>query len=187
MARLSSGQDAGLSRQNQGFDSPTSYQLRKEDLMKVWVLEKYNYEDSYIHGIYTEEGKQQMLDFFYECMKKEDEKILQKCNEKIQQLREERKVFHADCEELLQQEHSAKEAGNRSEMLAIRKKRRAALRVEETYTHKIRVIEYEKNEILRDSKKDRIEHYLNQNNLNFYEYEIDSNFNLAPEYLWLND
>ena len=44
----------------------------------------------------------------------------------------------------------------------------------------------EKNDILNGSKEGRINHYLNQNNLNFYEYELDSNFNLTPEYLWLD-
>ena len=71
-------------------------------------------------------------------------------------------------------------------MLSIRKKRRATLRTEEEYTHKIRIIEYEKNDILKGSKEDRINHYLNQNNLNFYEYELDSNFVITPEYLWLD-
>lgn len=187
MARLSSGQDAGLSRQNQEFDSPTSYQLRKEDFMKVWVFKKCDYEDSCILGVYTEEGKQRMLDFFYECAQKEDEKTLQKCDEKIRQLREERKIIHNNGEELLQEERLSKECGNRPEMLAIRKKRRAMIRDEQEYTHKIRIIEFEKNLILNGSKQSRLEHYLNTNNLYFYEYELDSNFNFSPEYLWLDD
>ena len=92
----------------------------------------------------------------------------------------------ATGEELLKEERLAKENGDREKMLAIRRKRRATLRVEEEYTHKIHVIGYEKNDILNGSKEGRINHYLNQNNLNFYEYELDSNFNLAPEYLWLD-
>ena len=186
MACLSSGQDAALSRQNQGFDSPTGCQLRKDDFMKVWLLEKFNYEDSYNIGIYTEEGKKKFLETLYETVRQDDEKTLRLCDERIKQLIEERKVFHKDSEELLKEERLAKENGDREKMLAIRRKRRATLRVEEEYTHKIRIIGYEKNDILNGSKEGRINHYLNQNNLNFYEYELDSNFNLAPEYLWLD-
>ena len=186
MACLSSGKDAALSRQNQGFDSPTGYQLRKDIFMKVWLLKKFDYEDSYNIGIYTEEGKKKFLEILYETVKQDDEKTLQLCNERIKQLIEERKVFHKDSEELLKEERLAKENGNREKMLSIRKKRRATLRIEEEYTHKIRIIEYEKNDILKGSKEGRINHYLDQNNLNFYEYELDSNFNLIPEYLWLD-
>lgn len=154
--------------------------------MKVWLLEKFNYEDSYNIGIYTEEGKKKFLETLYETVKQDDEKTLRLCDERIKQLIEERKVFHKDSEELLKEERLAKENGDREKMLAIRKKRKATLRVEAEYTHKIRIIEYEKNDILNGSKESRINHYLNQNNLNFYEYELDSNFNLTPEYLWLD-
>ena len=154
--------------------------------MKVWLLEKFNYEDSYNIGIYTEEGKKKFLETLYETVRQDDEKTLRLCDERIKQLIEERKIFHKDSEELLKEEHLAKENGDREKMLAIRRKRKAALRVEEEYTHKIRIIEYEKNDILNGSKEGRINHYLNQNNLNFYEYELDSNFNLTPEYLWLD-
>lgn len=154
--------------------------------MKVWLLEKFNYEDSYNIGIYTEEGKKKFLETLYETVRQDDEKTLRLCDERIKQLIEERKVFHKDSEELLKEERLAKENGDREKMLAIRRKRKAALRVEEEYTHKIRIIGYEKNDILNGSKEGRINHYLNQNDLNFYEYELDSNFNFTPEYLWLD-
>lgn len=154
--------------------------------MKVWLLEKFNYEDSYNIGIYTEEGKKKFLETLYETIKQDDEKTLQLCKERIKQLIEERRVSHKDSEELLKEELFAKENGDREKMLAIRRKRKAILRVEAEYTRKIFIIEHEKNNILNGSKEDRINDYLNQNNLNFYEYELDSNFNLTPEHSWLN-
>lgn len=153
--------------------------------MKVWLLEKFNYEDSYNIGIYTEEGKKKFLEILYETIKQDDEKTLRLCNERIKQLIEERKVFHKESEELLKEERIAKENGDREKMLAIRKKRKATLQVESEYTRKICIIEYEKNDILNGLKESRINHYLDQNNLNFYEYELDSNFNLTPEHSWL--
>lgn len=122
----------------------------------------------------------------YETVKQDDEKILQLCKERIKQLIEERRVSHKDSEELLKEELFAKENGDREKMLAIRRKRKAMLRVEAEYTRKIFITEHEKNNILNGSKEDRINDYLNQNNLNFYEYELDSNFNLTPEHSWLN-
>lgn len=154
--------------------------------MKVWLLEKFNYEDSYNIGIYTEEGKKKFLETLYETVKQDDEKTLQLCKERIKQLIEERRVSHKDSEELLKEELFAKENGDREKMLAIRRKRKAMLRVEAEYTRKIFIIEHEKNNILNGSKEDRINDYLNQNNLNFYEYELDSNFNLTPEHSWLD-
>lgn len=151
--------------------------------MKVWLLEKFNYEDSYSIGIYTEEGKKKFLETLYETVRQDDEKTLRLYDERIKQLIEERKVFHKDSEELLREERLAKENGNCEKMLAIRKKRKAKLRIEEEYTHKIRIIEYEKKNILNGSKEGRINHYLNQNNLIFYEHELDSNFSLPTEYL----
>lgn len=154
--------------------------------MKVWLLEKFNYEDSYNIGIYTEEGKKKFLETLYETVKQDDEKTLQLCKERIKQLIEERRVSHKDSEELLKEELFAKENGDREKMLAIRRKRKAMLRVEAEYTRKIFIIEHEKNNILNGSKEDRINDYLNQNNLNFYEYELDSNFNITPEHSWLD-
>ena len=154
--------------------------------MKVWLLEKFNYEDSYNIGIYTEEGKKKFLEILYETIRQDDEKTLQLCDERIKQLIEERKVFHKESEELLKEERLAKENGNREKMLAIRKQRKATVRVEEEHTHKIRIIEYEKRDILNGSKESRINRYLNQNHLSFYEYELDSNFNLNSEHSWLD-
>ena len=154
--------------------------------MKVWLLKKFNYEDSYNIGIYTEEGKKKFLETLYETIKQDDEKALRLCNERIKQLIEERRVSHKDSEELLKEELFAKENGDREKKLAIRRKRKAILRVEAEYTRKIFIIEHEKNNILNGSKEDRINDYLNQNNLNFYEYELDSNFNFTPEHSWLD-
>ena len=155
--------------------------------MKIYILEKFNYEDSYNIGAYTEEGKKKFLDILYETVKQDDEKILQKCKEKIGQLIEERKTFHKDSENLLKLERLAKEKGYREEMLEIRKKRRKLLREEEMRTNQIFLIEQEKRLIMEDSKESRIKNYLNRNDLNFYEYELDSNFSLTPDYFWLED
>ena len=155
--------------------------------MKIYILEKFNYEDSYNIGAYTEEGKKKFLDILYDSVKQDDEKTLQKCKEKIAQLIEERKIFHKDSENLLKLERLAKEKGYREEMLEFRKKRRKLLREEEMRTNQIFLIEQEKRLIMEDSKDSRIKNYLNQNNLNFYEYELDSNFSLTPDYFWLED
>ena len=146
---------------------------------------KVKYNDT-LYAVKADDEKSAIQKVIEYRQKQDDEKTLQSCNERIKQLIEERKVFHKDSEELLKEELLAKENDDREKMLSIRKKRRATLRTEEGYTHKICVIEYEKNDILKGSKEDRINHYLNQNNLNFYEYELDSNFVITPEYLWLD-